>query len=320
MTSRRQFVLAGALCALSPNVFGQKRPVRVGMLSGRPLKVSLYAAPVVRRLAELGYRDGAGMVLEYRSSDGAAERQAKQARELVDAKCDLIFALGDHLAARALIDLRSGVPGVFFAGDYDPIEKGIVKSLSRPDGNMTGVYVPQGIMVAKRVELLRELLPHASRFLVLADVWSSEYVPAAQKAADTLRMKLSVAEFSKKPYDFATALEVGRREGAEGVVLMNSPVFAERGAEMVALLAKHRLPSIGGAGYTGSVLRYYGNIDKAGARVAEIGVRVLKGETPANIPVEQGDEYVLLVDAKAAHTMGLKIPTALRMRATRVIE
>jgi putative ABC transport system substrate-binding protein len=134
MTTRRQFLLASALGAIAPAcAFAQARPAKIGILGPVALSRSVWAGPLVERLAELGYRDGAGMTLEYRSADGFADRYVKQARELIELKCDLIFAIGAELPARALQDARALMPVVFLAVDYDPVEKGIVASLRRPD-------------------------------------------------------------------------------------------------------------------------------------------------------------------------------------------
>jgi putative ABC transport system substrate-binding protein len=259
------------------------------------------------------------MILEFRSADGRPERYSTQARELIDLKCDVIFTLGSHLPARALLDLGTAVPSVFWAGDYDPVEKGIVKSLTKPGGYMTGVYAPQAAVVAKRMEVLRDLVPQPKRFAVFADPWSKDHVAAAKAAAETLRVQLSLTEFSAQPYDFEGAIEGARRDGAQGIVFLNSPVFAERFPDISPLLVKRRMPSVGGA-YSGVLIRYHGNTEKAGARVADIGVRVLKGQRPADIPVEQNDEYVIVINTRVAKAIGITIPESVRARATRIVQ
>jgi len=320
MTTRRQVVLVGALGALGAlSAFAQGRVPRIGVLSGRPLAESFYARPLVKELAELGYRDGAGAILEYRSTDGFADRYPKHARELVDLKCDVIFAVGSEHPVRAMMKLGTPVPTVFWAGDYDPVERGIVRNLGRPEGNITGVYAPQSLLVAKRLELLREALPGARRFLLLADAWSKDHVPGARKAAASAGLELTVVEFSAQPYDLAKAFATGRQAGVEGIVLLNSPVFASRLQELSGFIATHRLPSVAGA-YSGVLLGYHADIGRGAARAAAIGVRILKGAKPADIPVEQPDEFQLVVNLKTARTLGIKIPQSVLTRATRVIE
>jgi len=323
MTTRRRFLLASALGAIAPAcALAQARPVRVGMLSARPLDVSFYAGPIVRRLGELGYREGAGMILEFRSADGFADRYPKQARELIALKCDLIFVVGPELPVQTLRDAHSPVPVVFLAIDYDPLEKRVVTSLSRPDSNITGVYVPQGALAAKRLEIMREVVPTARRFLVLADVFSKDQLEAVRRTANAAGVQLTIVEFSKQPYDFAGAFETGRKADAQALIGLASGVFATNLATISTLLAKHRLPSAGtsAAMAAGGFLLSYGpDVPKTTRRVAEIGARILKGAKPADIPVEQADEFELVIDARIARALGVKIPESVLARATRII-
>ena len=315
---RRDFLFAGALGAIAPaSVFAQGRPVKIGMLGPSPLKQSIYAPGIVRRLAELGYQD-----VEYRSAEGSVDLYVKQARELIDLKCDLIFAVGTEAPARALQDARSPAPMVFLAVSYDPVDKGIVSNLRRPDRNTTGVYVPQDALVAKRVEIMREVLPSARRFLVFADVFSQDQIGAARKAAERVRFQLTVTEFSKRPYDYAGAFDAGRKAKAEAFMALASPVFAVERAALAGLLVKYRLPSVGTSvaqADEGFLLGFSANVAKVSQRVAELGVRILKGAKPADIPVEQADEFELAVNAKTAKALGIKIPESVFARATRIV-
>jgi putative tryptophan/tyrosine transport system substrate-binding protein len=320
---RRQFLIVGALGAItSGGAIAQARPVRVGLLTARPLAESLYTGPIVRRLADLGYREGAGMVLEYRATRGFADRYPKMARELIDLKCDLIFAVGPEVAVSVFRDARTSIPVVFLAVDFDPLETGIVKSLSRPEANITGVYIPQGELAAKRLDIMREVLPSARRFLVFSDEFARVQLAPLRRRAEASGMKLIVIEFSKQPYDFAGAFDTGRKEGAEALIGLASAVFAANLATVTALAAQHRLPSAGTSGAMadgGFMLSYGPDVSKITRRVAELGVRILKGAKPADIPVEQADEFVLVVNAKIAKALGVKIPESVMARATRII-
>ena len=119
------------------------------MLAPRPLAESFYTGLIVQRLRELGYREGSGMVLEYRATRAVPQRYPEMAHELVALKCDLIFAVGPDNGVIALRDARTSIPVVFLAIDFDPLQSGIVTSLGRPGSNITGVYVPQGELAAK---------------------------------------------------------------------------------------------------------------------------------------------------------------------------
>jgi putative ABC transport system substrate-binding protein len=316
---RREFLLASALGAITPGLsFAQSRPAKVGFLGPRPLAESVYAGGIVRRLAELGYRD-----FEYRSADGFADRYPKLARELISLKCDTIVAFGDEYPARALQDARSPVPVIFLAASYDPLEKGLVGSLRRPDRNTTGVYLPQNEMVAKRLEIMREVLPAARRFLVLADVFSKDQIAAARKAAEAARVELSLAEFTGQPYDFSGAFEAAMKMRAEALMALASPAFATHAPAISALALKHRLPSMAPAAQlveAGFLLSLNADVAKATRRVAEIVAKILKGTKPADIPVEQADEFELAINSKTARALGVKIPESVYARATRIIQ
>jgi putative ABC transport system substrate-binding protein len=324
MTSRRQFVVASALGAIAPAwAFSQARSVRIGILAPIPRVKSIPIPSLVERLGELGYRENAGMLLEYRSADGAVDRFAKLARELIDVNCDLIFAIGPEHSARAMLDARSPVPVVILAIDYDPVEKGIIASLRRPEANMTGVYLPQAALAVKRLEIAREVVPKARKLLVLADAYSRDQLDAVRKAAEGAGVSLTVVDFTKQPYDYAAAFEIGRRAGVEALVGLTSPVFAADGGAISALLSQHRLPGVAffpRLAEEGFLMSYGADIVKAARRVADIGVRILKGAKPADIPLEQSDAYELVVNLKTAKKLGLKIPYAVLARATRVIE
>jgi putative ABC transport system substrate-binding protein len=329
MTTRRRFLLASALSGLGlwlsgpSSTLAQQRSVRVGVLIPLPRSKAIPVPSLVRRLDELGYRENAGMVLEYRSAEGSVDRFPKLARELIELRCDLIFAIGPEQAARAMREARSAIPVVILAIDYDPVEKGVIANLRQPEGSMTGVYLPQASLAVKRMEIAREVVPAAKRFLVLADVYSQDQLKAVKAAADKAALSLTVVDFTREPYDFGAAFESGRRAGVEALIGLTSPVFAANGVELAAFLAQHRLPSVGffpRLAEEGFLLSYGADIVKAARRVADIGVRILKGVKPSDIPVEQSDEYELVVNLKTAKALGVKIPYSVLARATRVIE
>jgi putative ABC transport system substrate-binding protein len=296
----------------------QSYSAKIGILGPVPIARSVYAPGVVQRFAELGYRD-----VEYRASDGRPEAYRQQAQELISLKCDLIIALGAELPARVLQDARAPVAIVFLAVDYDPVEKGIVASLRRPDRNTTGVYVPQTGLVTKRVQVMREVLPGARGLLVFADVFSHDQLSAVRHAAEQARFRLTVIEFSRQPYDYAGAIETGRREGAEAFVALASPVFARDRTTLSTLFAKHRMPGIGstiGQAESGFLLSFGSSVAKVSRRTADVAVRILKGTRPADIPVEQADEFELVINARTAKALALKIPESVLARATRIVQ
>jgi putative ABC transport system substrate-binding protein len=321
MTNRRQFLLASATAGLASRAaLAQQHPVRIGILGPRSVTESSYTPHLVQRLQELGYRDGSTALLEVRSAEGVVDVYPKLAKQLFERKCDLIFAVGST-PARALRDARSPVPVVFLAVEQDPLKAGIVSDLRRPDGNRTGVYVPQEAMVAKRIELLRELLP-LRRLLVLGDPTSKYLVDVARRAAQAAGVQATIVEFSRLPYDFEGALANARKAKAEAVMLLDSPRFSIDGPAIAALFLKHHLPSVGSSmrnAEVGMLLSFSANQTKAARRTAELGVQVLKGAKPADIPVEQADEFELVINAKTAKALGIRLPESIMARATRIV-
>jgi putative ABC transport system substrate-binding protein len=322
MATRRQFLLASALCAMAPEALAQTRQVKVGILLAR--HPSFYGPGIVERLRELGYREGQGMTLLQRSADGVAEKFPALARELVDAKCDVIFAVGPEHPVRAL--QNAAAPAVvFLAVDYDPVERGIVTNFRKPDRNTTGVFIPQPALAVKRLQLLREIVPSARRVLVFSDTFCKDQLQAVRSAGEAAGLQMTVIDFSKPPYDFTAAFEKAREAQVEGMVGLTSPVFATRAKEIGALLVKHRLPGVGwsvesllmGAGF---LIGYGDSPGKVSRRAGEIGARILKGAKPADIPVEQADEFELFIDAKIAQALGVRIPESVRARATHIMQ
>jgi putative tryptophan/tyrosine transport system substrate-binding protein len=323
MTTRRQFLVAGALGSLNLRcAAAQARPARVGILSGLPRDKSIVTPLLLKGLADLGYREGAGIVVEFRHADKSSQYR-ELAQDLISRKCDIIFALVSEPIARALRDAGTQVPVVFFALDYDPVEKGIVSSLRRPGGHMTGVYSPIDALTAKRLEVAQEVLPGAKRFLVLTDVESRDQLAALREAAAARGVELTVVEYERSPYDLHGGFESGRQAGVAGLIVLTSLEFAARRGELSALAISYRQPLIAPtfmAMEPGVLVSYSQDFAKLFRRGAELGVRILKGAKPADMPVEQAGEFELVVNLKTAKTLGLKIPYSVLSRATKVIE
>jgi len=324
MISRRQFLALSALGALAPGAVAQVgRAAKIGILGPSPLETSLYAINVVRAFTELGYAEGARATFFYRYADGGFDLYRKQAQDLAGRDCDLLIAIRAEPPARALQYSRPGGPILFLAVDYDPLESGVVSNLRRPDRNTTGVYVPQNVLVARRIEIMRELLPQADRLMVFADRYSADQVEAARKAAAAANFQLMLVQFTSQPYDYSTYLQASRGTGTDAVMTLASPVFARDREQIREWLTRLRLPSIGSnpqQAETGYLISLGSNVPKVARRVAEMGVRVLLGAKTAAIPVELADEFELVLNMATARSLGVKIPDSVRARAARVIE
>src|SRR5512145_3042020 len=318
MTTRRQFLLATASSALGVRLAAAQSRSRVGIVAGIPREKSLATRVLLERLAELGYREGTTISVEYRNS-ARVDRHPALAREMIERRCDVIFAIGQESMARALRDARTSVPVVLIATEYDPVESGIVESFARPGGNITGVYAPISALLGKRVEIAQEILPKADRFLVLADDLSKRQLDALRIVGRARGLQLTVAEFAQPPYDFASAFEDGRRAGVQGVLLLTSPEFLSSRKEITALLEQHRLPAFAPdalADLPGVLASYSIDTRKFIRRAAELGERILKGVKADENPLEQPDEYTILLNLRTARALSIKVPYSVVSRAT----
>ena len=326
-TRRRKLGLALGLLAVfasTPQIaFGQTPSVRIGVLA--PRQPSLYIPQVLARLGELGYVEGKNLIVDYRSADGVAERFPQLARDLIRAKCDLIFAVGPLQAARALLDAKVDVPVVVLAVDYDPVKAGIVASLRRPGGNITGIFSLGSALAAKRLEFLREIVPKAKRILVLSDLFTTQQLEVVRQAADQLRVEIAVETFATLPYDLEAAFARGRKAGTEALLTLSSPALFDRRTTINQLVRQYRLPSVGtelaamGTIADSENLIVYGAV-KPFVRAADMAVSILKGAKAGDIPMEQPTEFELVVNLKAARALKISIPQSILLRANRVIE
>ena len=323
MTDRRGFLLAGALAALVPQwVTAQSRQAKIGILAPQPLEQSAYAPGLVQRLAELGYREGAGARIHYRSADGLVERYPMLVEDLVERGCELFFALETEHPLRALRAARVHAPVVFLAADYDPVERGVISTMRTPDGNRTGVFIPQIQLAIRRVQFMREVVPDGRNFLLLTDPYSHGQVDAVRRAADGMRLDLTVVEFMKRPYDYAGAIDAGLKAEVEALIALSSPAFQADASVIAGLAARRRLPSAGDAAamaHAGFLMTLGADVPRVSQRIAEIGARVLKGARTAEIPVEQADRFELVVNAAAARALGRQLPEPVMARADRVL-
>jgi putative ABC transport system substrate-binding protein len=319
---RRNALLALlSLGAVSPRfALPQPRTVRIGFLA--PRQRSVFLPAVLKRLAELGYVEGSNLVLEYRSADGVVARFPSLARDLIETKCDLIFAVGAEEAARALLEAKTEIPIVILAAGYDPVKTGIVSSLRRPGGNVTGMFIPLPAIAAKHVELMREIVPKAKRYFVLADVFTKDNLDRVREAAERLQLQIVVETFATPPYDLEPAFAKGRTAGSEALIVLDSATFFDHRRRIAQLAMKHRLPSVVNVHYfdePGFLISYGVNFYKAFSRAGDIAVSIIKGAKPAEIPLEQPTEFELAINLNTANALGISVPRTMLARADRVI-
>jgi putative ABC transport system substrate-binding protein len=316
--------LSGALAA--PHlVFAQQRTTvaRVGYLGPAPAASFAPRVEAFRAgLRELGYVEGRNLKLEFRWA-GTPRDMPDLAAELVRSGVDLIFAPSSTETAAALATTKT-VP-VVFGAHADPVGVGHVASLARPGGNATGMTMLQTDVVAKELEALKEALPHARRFGVLFASVAPSRIPALE-AGETAARRLGI-ELHRMPVqseeDFHPAFAQMARDGLDGFMVLATPLTLSGRALIAELAIKHRLPSVFGTKdnvLAGGLMSYAADANALTLRAVSYIDRILRGEKPADLPVEQATRYELVINLKTAKALGLTVPPTLLARADEVIE
>ena len=328
MITRRGFVMAaaGAIVAVPRTIGAQPagKTYRIGIVE--PVSAPLNAANLDafrRGLRELGYVEGQNIVLEYRSADGHQDKFPELATELVRLNVDVILTTGTP-AALAVKRATATIP-VVIAGAGDPVGSGIVASLARPGGNVTGVSAFNVEIYAKRVELLKELVPKLARIAGLFNM-GNPVLPRqwkeVERAAQALGIRPQLLDV-RRPEDLGRAFEAATRQRAGALVVALDGLTQANRRAIVDLAAKHRLPAIYGAEEfvrAGGLMSYATNRPDLYYRVASYVDKILKGAKPGDLPVEQPTKFELLINLKAARVIELTIPKPLLARADDVIE
>jgi putative ABC transport system substrate-binding protein len=276
-------------------------------------------------LRDLGWVEGRNLVIEARAAGGQLDRLPALARELVAVNPDLLIADGPP-PSRAAKDATSVLP-VVFVGVADPVHVGLVQSLARPGGNVTGVatLVPGGFM-AKQLELLKEAVPKASRVATLGnptnEVYRATFPVEIPPTARALGLRLQVLEVSE-PGQIEGAIEAAVRKRADALHVVGDPIFHSPPARLPALAARAHLPAIylsANLVRAGGLMSYGPDIPELFRRAATYADRLLKGAKPAELPVEQPTKFELVINLRTAKALGLTISPSLLLRADQVIE
>ncbi len=274
-------------------------------------------------LRRLGYEDGKTIVVDYLSANGRAEQYPSMAAECVRLKADVI-AVSTTPAAQIAKKTTRTIPIVMLALG-DPVGSGLIGSLARPGGNVTGMSFMAPVLAAKRLEMLKELAPRISRVLVLtymADPISAPQVERMKSAARKLGVTLQIHDI-QSPDDIQAAFDAGAKDRAEGVLTTSESIFQVNRAKVIELTAKHKLPAI----FTsqlfppdGGLMAYSANIPALYAGAALYVDKVLKGANPAELPAVQPSEFEFVINMKTAKALGIAIPQSLLLRANKLIE
>jgi putative ABC transport system substrate-binding protein len=274
-------------------------------------------------LNEVGYVEGQNVAIEYRWAEGHYDRLGPLAAELVSRKVTVIAAPGTYAAARAAKAATATIPIVFYAG-VDPVAVGLVASLSQPGGNLTGVSDLSATILPKKLELLRELVPTATVVGLLADPTNpaSDISGAVQEAARNLGLQLHVLHASTER-DFDAAFTTLAQLRADGLVIGSALTFTARSEQLAALTLRHAVPTIFQFRQfvaAGGLMSYGGNVLDAHRQVGVYTGRILRGEKPVDLPVQQSTKVELFINLKTAKGLGITVPPSLLARADEVIE
>ncbi len=299
----------------------QAKIPRIGFLVASTL--TLYSARIEtfrQGLRELGYVEGKNIVIEYRFGEGKEDRLRELAAELVSLKVDLIVA---PATARFAKDATKTIPSVF-AATADPIATGLVDSLARPGGNLTGLSIFAPELSGKRLELLKEAFPKIARVGFLWNPMSPSdpiLLKETETAAQGLGLKIQSLEV-RAASDFDRAFAAAKREGIHALSTSPHPLLNTNRARTLDFLSKNRLPAIFTNPETveeGGLMSYSPDYVEHFRRVAVMVDKILKGTKPADIPVEQPMRFEFVINLKTAKEIGLTIPPNLLVRANRVI-
>jgi putative ABC transport system substrate-binding protein len=326
MMDRRAFL--GTLGLIAAPLAAEAQPAakifRIGYLATNP--TPHFQEAFRQGLRDLGYTEGRNLVIEDRNAAGKQERLPALAAELVAVKVDVIVAAGTP-AALAIKQVTTTLPVVFTAV-ADPVTSGLVTSLARPGGNVTGLSVLAPELIGKCLEQLKQAIPAVSRVAVLwqpgvmGERTDKDMLKRAEVAAQALRVGLQFLE-ARGPADFDKAFSEMTRARTDALAVLTSSMFFGERRRLAALAAKNRLPAV----YpwregvdAGGLMAYGPDLADLLRRAAIYVDRILKGAKPSDLPVEQPTKFELVINLKTAKALGLTIPPSLLARADHVIE
>jgi putative ABC transport system substrate-binding protein len=325
---RRTFIagLGGAAVVGARGAWGQQASTpTIGFLNtASPEPFADYVRAFKEGLGSAGYVEGRNVAIEYRWAGGNGSHLKEMAADLVRRRVDVIAATGGSPAAIEAKAATNTIPIVFQVG-IDPISLGLVASLARPGGNVTGATMMAFDLGPKRLELLRELAPKATTFVALVDPSTSRIesqIHDLKSAAEKLGLAVHVVNASAES-ELEAAFKGIRDLGGDALFIVSGPLFNGLSAQLAALTLRYRIPAIyqfRAFAAAGGLLSYGGSITDAYYQAGIYTGRVLKGDTPGDLPVQQSTKIELIVNLKTAKALGVTVPLTLLGRADEIIE
>jgi putative ABC transport system substrate-binding protein len=324
---RRDFItLLGGATIAWPLAARAQQPGKlptIGFLGANTAETqSKWTAAFLQRLRELGWIDGRNIAIEYRWLDGRSERAAEIATEFVRLKVDVIVTSGDAVVVAA--SQATSVIPIVFAASGDPVGSGLVVSLARPGGNATGLSIQQPDLAGKRLELLREVVPRIRRLAIMANVGNPATVldmREVQATAGTLGLEVVPLEI-RRAEDIALAFDALKGQ-ADALYVCSDPLVLTNRIRINTLALAARLPTMHGfREYVegGGLMSYGTSFPILFQRAGDYVDKILRGEKPADIPVEQPNKFDLIINLTTAKALRLTIPESFLLRADEVIE
>jgi putative ABC transport system substrate-binding protein len=324
---RRQFIAAFGAAAVWPfAALAQQAIPVIGYLGSESADRFASRLRAFRQgLLSVGYEEGRNVRIEYRWADGRNERLPDLATDLARREVSVIVAPGNLVAALAAKAATSTIPVVFEVG-ADPVANGLVASMNRPGGNVTGITSLNSQVAPKRLELLREIMPEATTFALLVNPTNPKNAESSirdlQEAARALSLQIEVLNASTES-DFEAVFSSVAQLRAGGLVIANDIFFNARHAELAALSFRHLVAAAHQSREfteAGGLISYGGSFAQSHGQAGVYAGRILRGEKPAELPVHQVTKVELIVNPKTAKALGLTIPLPLLARADEVIE
>jgi len=279
-----------------------------------------FNAAFLARMRELGYTEGRNLQVDQSldvTTPNVLERLPEVAAAAARQRSDLILAGGGEAVVKAIQAAAPGVPLVMLFIDVDPAAVGLVASLARPGGNVTGVYSQNVILAGKRLEFLKEAVPATRKVAVLFDASTRAQLEGAQQAAGAAKLVLLPREMRGSAYDFRGALREAAKRGADSVLVLSSAQFYPHRADLARAMIELRLPSAGNTEFarSGALLGYGPSFPAMFAQAASHADRILRGQKAGELPIEQADRVERIVNLATARELGIAIPDTVQQTA-----